>query len=381
MQKKIDTLLFFIDEDFSRKGFNNSIMSQFKNCIIINSNRKQIWIEHKPQGIKTIFNRIPLIYSNIGKLNYLLSPFIFLLNNILFTLIYVYLYIKFVPTFVFVNGYMIPIFAGILSKISRKGKVYYIMGDWHPLNNSKKRILSYIANCIVFPCFDYLCCKLSYATIDYSKNISKLREKYWNKDITNKNFEYQFKLYDESIKNDKEKNNLCFIGLIREDCGLDIVIRNLRKIRERLNKDIKIKIIGAKTHGYEYFKKLVNHNDLDDSVIFLGFQKRENFPHLVSDCFCGINLVVSPNSYTSATIPGKFFDYIQFNVPILATEHIGIAKELLKRNELGICTELKDNKIIENIIKLYREQKKYQENIRNYISETSIDLKLYEVGS
>ena len=83
------------------------------------------------------------------------------------------------------------------------------------------------------------------------------------------------------------------------------------------------------------------------------------------DCFCGINLITSTESYSSFAVPGKFIHYLQMQIPILASKNNGFV-DVLEKNKLGIVIELDTSLILSSIHKLYQDQETYITNILQY---------------
>lgn len=365
--RKLD-ILAFLGEFFSMDAFNETIINYSSKSILLNYNKYKLWFSYIPENIKIKKRDINLYITKSERLNYYISPFILLVNNAILFRQMLKMCWQFRPRVVIVDGFILPILAGILKKCKLCEKSVYITGDWHPANKRRDRLISYFGNIFVFPYLDYLSCKSSDVVLNYSDEIAKARYKYWNKRITKREKTIYFPLKISTDKTGLEKKNkkIGFIGILREDSGLDIVIRSLSKLRE-VN-SFSLKIIGAHSHDYEHFRNLAKRYQVDKYVEFLGFVKRGEFEENLSDCFCGINLVLGKGSYTSYTYPGKIGDYLQYLLPIIATENIGYAKKIIRNNRLGIITTPTEDKFIDALIKVYKEQKQYRKNIIEYIN-------------
>jgi len=88
----------------------------------------------------------------------------------------------------------------------------------------------------------------------------------------------------------------------------------------------------------------------------------------MKDCFCGINLTTSSQSYSSYAVPGKFIQYLQMKIPILASQNNGIV-DVIKENNLGVIIEPSPRLILTSVGTLYKDQKKYIKSILKYARE------------
>lgn len=366
---KVQVFSYISHSDFSYSGYKEEVTNYTNDYILINTDGNRIF---KYTKNTTNSLKIKLISLKNKHLNYLVSPLLFLLNNIIESMIITYFIIKYRPRNIFLNGYIQPIIIGIFTYFTSM-KIYYIAADWHPLNKNKKRKVSYFANTVVFPAFDYLCCRLSHAVIDYTSKINIERTKYWGKNIVNKSLVYKLKLFDY-FKENKNRHNLCFLGQMRKDCGLDIIIENLKSIRSSSSDKIRLVVIGAKAYEYQYFLDLSKKHGVEEFVDFKGFISRNEFTEVLETSFCGINMVTSQNSYTSVTIPGKFFDYIQYGVPVLTSNNIGSANEILTEYKIGqVLKGFESDNILSSIEDLFQNFTNYNENIKKYIKSTEFN--------
>ena len=88
----------------------------------------------------------------------------------------------------------------------------------------------------------------------------------------------------------------------------------------------------------------------------------------MKDCFCGINLITTAESYSSFAVPGKFIQYLQMKIPILATQNNGIV-EVIEENNLGIVIEPSASLILSSVRKLYKDQNEHIISVLKYARE------------
>lgn len=369
---KIDILMIVIDA-WENDSLIKDIVTYNNNSIIVNTSHDgtKMWISYKPHTI-TNFER-PTIYflkTKSERLNYYISPILFWIRS--FT-IFMYLFkisFKFRPRIIISNTYVSAFCVGIIRKCGLCNKSIYLSGDWLYDTKHKSRRWAYIANVFVFPYVDYLACKLNDVVVNCTNRIMSARFKYWNKTIAKKEMEFSipYRIAASNINLEQINTKICFIGAMRDDCGLDIAIKSLNKLRKY--SDFSLIIIGAFSRNYKYFYNLAKQYQVDEHVEFLGFIDRDNFDEILSDCFCGLNMITSTDSYTTYTIPGKSVDYLQYLLPSVSTKNIGDIANMIQKHNLGIIIEPDDNEFITAVLEIYQEQIKFRRNIINFINSS-----------
>ena len=196
--------------------------------------------------------------------------------------------------------------------------------------------------------------------------MQQLRNQYWKNNSFNQ-YLYQPKIFEKFVhkKNNHIKKNLLFLGLVRQESGIPKIIK-LIKENNILNNDIQLKIVGVLDDG---IKNIISNKDFNRYVLNQGFGNRNNFQDLFSDCFCGLCLVTDNNSYTSNTIPSKLIDYIQYNLPIIATRNLGYTSDIIKKYSLGILVNNNLEDLTQAIDLVRKNQNKYQDNIKKYLKD------------
>jgi glycosyltransferase involved in cell wall biosynthesis len=220
-----------------------------------------------------------------GKQIFKYRPFVIINLLCVFSILLFYC-IRYRPRVLIVENTYDAALIGILRKIGFVKKMVYICGDWllNPL----------------FPYFDFMACKYADVVWDVTTLIRDARLAFWKKDICKKEF-VSFYYTDKKPRNNaRPRSKILFIGQVRDDSGVEIALKN------------------------KYFK-----------VKVLPFTKREDFKEQFSDCFCGINLITSHDSYTSRTIPSKVMEYIQHGLPVIVTKNCGLVADMVQKNRLG----------------------------------------------
>lgn len=150
--------------------------------------------------------------------------------------------------------------------------------------------------------------------------------------------------------NIKEENIILFFGFIRDYKGLDILLKAMPIIKEKLN--IKLLIAGEYYSNEEYYKNLIEELGLEDSLYLINnFIPKEEVKYY----FSASDLVVLP--YKSATQSGIAQIAINFKKPVVATDVGGLA-EVVVDGKNGYVVEKENPKsLAEAVIKFYEEKK------------------------
>lgn len=364
--KRIDLIAYKMDSSDS-EFFVKDILKFSRNSIVLLFDFEKISVVHKPDNVNLKIRKIPIFRVRNYRLFCMLSPFFFVLNFLILFTFFLYLCLKYRPR----AGWMENVFAGLIIGLFRRlglcGKAIYVPGDWL-VNPKNESFLKFIGNNIVFPVTDYFACRFSDLVLHHSEAISDARVKFWGKKITRLEKPY---IYRPRVKIDHEingpkRNKICFLGQIRKDSGIDVMIDILRDLRKDV--DMSLVIIGPKTHEYEAVKKRILTLQLDHCVKLYGFIETEDLPELLSDCFCGLNLLTSKDSYSSYALPGKLMHYIQHLLPVVVSEGIGYFSAVIKEHGLGRVIEAKPEEIKSALLELNRNYDSYKNNILTYIS-------------
>ena len=363
---KIDVLAYK-SYSYDTDSFIEDIICYSPNSIILIFDFDKIHVHYKPANIRFRKNDIKFLKFNNQRLNYYLSPFLLLLYFLIYIRLFTTICWRYRPKVCWIENSYAALIIGILRKFRMCNKSIYVPGDWVAGVNYKN-FFKNILNNFVFPIVDYIACKFNDVVLNHVEEIAKARYKFWGKKIAEKESIYRYKLrirVDISSIN-KESKSICFLGTMRIDSGLDMVIKSLDRIRKY--HDITLKIIGHHVQDYDYLKRLTEQYQLDKYVQFLGFVPTERLPEILPECFCGINVLSTLNSYSSYTIPGKLMHYLQHILPVIATEGVGPCKSVIRENELGVIIEPSQDMFIDAVLKVYSEQKQYKENIIHFIN-------------
>ena len=365
---KIDILAFKANT-FDSEDFANALMAYNSNCIILTMDLDKMTVVHKAPHVKLKKNIFKFHKIKNSKINDLFLPFLFLFDIILIIRILAGICFRYRPRICWIENVYAAFIIGLLKIFNGYGELIYLPGDWL-VNAAHKTPRSYIANNMLFPLLDYFVCRFSDVVVYSDERLAQARFKFWGRKIPKREKIYSA-LYFPGMRlkvnnREGEKNAICFLGDMRLDSGLDIAIKVLRDLRKE--KDIVIKIIGRKGQNFGYFWKMAKDYGLDPYVEFLGFVKTENLMEAAADCFCGINILTSINSFSNYAIPGKQMHYLQLLLPIIATENAGTLVTVIREKSLGLIIEPSAEAFREAVLKIHRDQVMYRKNIMDFVN-------------
>ncbi|PIY83038.1 MAG: hypothetical protein COX96_08040 [Candidatus Omnitrophica bacterium CG_4_10_14_0_2_um_filter_44_9] len=362
----VDVLAYKVDS-FDTAVFCQDIMSFSEQSIILGFNQKGVYPINLPKNGH--FNNLSVNFFSLNKkkLDYLISPLIFLIDYARIGWLFLLLMARWRPKRVIVENTYVAAWASILRRLGLAKKMIYLPGDWLAGNAAKRGIWSYVGNNIVFVWADYIACRNSDLTINYTEAMSKARKTFWKKEICRNEVIFQNRLMIKSavLTPTKQARKIAFIGTVRHDSGLDWVMRLLPKLKEEFG--ISMKIIGLPAPELELLAAALK---LTNVIEFTGFLDRDSFKDALSDCFCGINLITTQDSYTSKTLPAKIYDYMQYLLPVIVSPYVGPVADLIRRQRLGLVMDLNEKDFMVGVSELYRAQTEYRERIKTYIEFT-----------
>jgi glycosyltransferase involved in cell wall biosynthesis len=115
-------------------------------------------------------------------------------------------------------------------------------------------------------------------------------------------------------ENNSKGNYLLYQGALNEGRGLETLINAMYEI------DIPLKIAGEGDLSGT-LRAMVEKNNLENKIEFLGFVKPAHLPELTKYAFAGFNLLENKGKSYYYSLANKFFDYIQFEVPVITMNY------------------------------------------------------------
>ncbi|MEI7596812.1 MAG: glycosyltransferase [Bacteroidota bacterium] len=155
-------------------------------------------------------------------------------------------------------------------------------------------------------------------------------------------------------------------GAVNVDRGLEEVIDAMAYVKG----NVKLIIAGIGDIYYD-LQKYVRENELAEKVIFLGQLKFSELAKYTMLADIGLSIEKPTNINYIYSLPNKFFDYIQCNVPVLTSGMVEV-KRIMDKYDIGVIIKSHDPKhIAENIDYMLSDKmqiKRWKENL-HYAAE------------
>ena len=369
LKHRASVLVYKVDS-FDNDVLKNDVLKAYPDSIILVFNRKGIFTDFSPPkfGLKRPF--LGFLGPRIHFLRPFLSPMALFIDHVRIFSFLLWLSILYRPRVFIIENTFVAALAGILRRIGLAGYMIYIPGDWLAGGQVRKGFSSRLFSNVAFPLFDYLACRLADLTLNCTQAISEARRKFWGRKIAPESlFQNRLEIKAKSWENNKLRQNIAFLGSIRPESGLEIALKALQMIRKEI--DAKLKFIGVDETAFNNLKRQAAEWGVDGFLTREGFVERQQLAEVLKDCFCGINLITIPATYTSRTLPAKVIDYLQYLLPVIATSHIGEIAQVIRDKGIGLIIEPEPDSFINAVRDIYSHQDAYREKIRTYILDSA----------
>lgn len=350
-------LLAFKSDSFDTDSFVRATLDYTENSILYVYNFSRLFLVHKPEDVTppSAANYLPVPKHR------LLSPIVGLLNLLWVVVFSAYLCVRYRPRVCWTDNTWSALVFAIARKIGWCECYVYNVGDW--VDSTRQNIISYVLNNIIWRSFDYIATAFSDLVLSLTDEIVQARDRFWGKKVAKRvcsSFPPPLTLREHA--SNKMALNICFIGQVRSDSGLDLLLPLLPGLHQKYG--IKLKMAGPRISYREEIERQIETLGLKPCVELYGWVETRDMEKVMGDCFCGINLITSKTSYSSYTIPGKLFHYLQNMLPVIITEGNGPFTDFVRKDKLGLVIEPDPNQIAGAIENLFKQQESFRENIR-----------------
>jgi len=154
---------------------------------------------------------------------------------------------------------------------------------------------------------------------------------------------------------EKNQKKIVFAGAMYYHRGLDILLEAIPFVIKKIS-DAKFVLLGSGAEMNK-LKKIVSDNNLENSVEFKGWIKREEIPKNISDASIGIG-PLRLTDVTSRALPIKVLEYMAVSLPIIAQKGT-LPTDVLENEKNGYFIE-NSNDLAEKIILLLNQPKKVE---------------------
>lgn len=244
---------------------------------------------------------------------------------VIYYIYFQYILYRFVPS----GSYVIvdlPVFCMLSSvgKFLKKMKFIYWIGDYYPKNDGFMKIYNnlaayYNSSLEVVWYVSPPVKKIYESMIDYKNNSGKKRL------LVTLGTKQKTRSF---LSNPKRPFKIGFIGVLREQQGLELMFSYLQKYNKAV-----LEIVGS---GYKlnYYKNLARKMRISKKIKFYGYV--ENLDDVTSKWDMGIALYENSSSNVSLYCePVKIKNYLEFGLPVITTKTTYIVEEL-EANNAGI---------------------------------------------
>lgn len=305
-------------------------------------------------------------------LGYRLLPIALVLVRPIGFLFYLSLGVRYRINSALILNHDMAVVVGVLRRLGIFKRLVFWAGDWWPGNSLSTGLWSNIGANVCFPVSDWLACKLSDLTVNQTEAIANARRRYWGRDIPREAVGFEPPLIQKcnDVGMRARGHKILFMGVTRSDSGLDLVLEALPKVREQIG-DVSLKIVGLTNGAVTELRETAERLGLSDFLDCTGLVDYAAYDALLSDCYCGVNVITDPNSFSSKAIPGKILDYFQYLLPSIVSEYAGPVSKTIEENKLGLVVPPTVDSVAAALIEVYEARREYVKSIELFLRTRS----------
>ncbi len=367
MPKPSVDVLVYVTESFDTDSLLNEMLETIPRPVIVLTNDHRTWFLHKPDDV--VYRDPPIRVWRKGNQVwfYRLYPLFFVVGQALEFLFFFRFGMKYRVKSVVVKSAYSAVGVGLLRRLGLFERFVFFAGDYFGGTKTYSGIWTWFNSGFLHPVCDYLACKMSDLILNQGQMVGDARKAFWKRSIAKNEltFVHRLKMKRVVAPGGSPGRSILFLGSARHDSGLDVAIKGLRRLRERM--DVGMRFVGKPGPVVTEMQKLAAELGLGDCVTFHGFVSRAEMPAIFADCFCGIELLTEPGGQDSTGIPAKLLDYLQYGMPAVLTRNSGSTADLLTEHKLALCIEPNEDEYVEAVCCLRREYNEYYRRIVEYI--------------
>lgn len=258
----------------------------------------------------------------------------------------------------------------LLKRAGRVKKVVYYTIDLYP-QRFENKIMNWLYHKV-----DNLCVRFCDETWNVSPFLIRWRAKHG---MGGRSYSKQFTVpigiwFDEMRRvpwEKVDKTKIVYVGHLKNFYGVDLVIRALPRILEKIP-NIKLEIIGGGEQMDE-LKQLINEFSINSNVKFYGWKEKKEAESLMSDGAIGLapfNTLIIDEKIKNAD-PAKIKDYFALGLPVIMT-NATINARAIQRAKCGIIIDYTPESLANAVVKLLSNEKllkSYRKNALDYVSQ------------
>lgn len=155
------------------------------------------------------------------------------------------------------------------------------------------------------------------------------------------------------FRKDENADSLIYVGGISENYGIDYLLEAMKKINEK--QYVKLILVCRKEEMTSIDKKYVNEKWLE----ICNVSGIENLKPLYEKAKIAL-IPKKPSIYNNFAISVKIFEYMSFNLPIVAINTTETAK-IIQHFNIGLISKDNAEEFAETILKLYNNEELYNQ--------------------
>ncbi len=235
-----------------------------------------------------------------------------------------------------------------LKLMKRKKQVIYDIHEDVPKDILSKYYINKFVRKLISRTFkiyeDHSSRKFSYLITATPKIKERFEKLNTNTEVVN-NYPIRKELSNDNYWQDK-KDEICYIGAITEVRGLGYLIDSLEHTPYKLNL--------AGDFASDELKQEYQAKKGWENVNFYGFVNREEAKNILTKSKAGLVTFLPEPNHVDAQ-PNKLFEYMSAGVPVICS-HFPLWKDIIEKNNCGICVDPENpkqiaeaiNKVVEN---------------------------------
>ncbi len=176
----------------------------------------------------------------------------------------------------------------------------------------------------------------------------------------------------DNLKLKNNKNQMVYMGRLRRESGLELVIQALPHIRQKIP-DISLTIIGE-GEDIDRIKQIVSELLLDDFVTFKGYiENYQELQKIIASSRLGLALYVEHNNeenIVSNTDSGKIKEYLGNGIPVLISNVVSDSQILAEKGCAIIASDMSPKSLSNIVVKYFSGEDsfiKYRKNSIEYM--------------
>ena len=359
---ELNGILVFKTDSFDTDSIVKDVLSSGRDAVVLVLGfDRRIRVVHAPGG--DAGKTIELSRFGSARLDRTLAPLLFLSDLAAYVRLFTGVCIRHRPRLCWIENTFAAAILGALRKLGVCGEIIYLPGDWLMPEKRGAGLKRYLWG-LLFIAADYAACRSASLVLNSTDRITEARRRFWGRSIAKREEVYSFNIEVKAGEARGPGNKICFMGNVRSDSGLEIVVSSLAKMNAEYG--VSLKVIGPPGGG-DALSRMAAPYGIGPKIEHAGFVEREMLARAVSDCFCGVNILTDPESYSSYTIPGKIIHYLQFLLPVITTRGAGVMADVIAKNRLGVVIEPNEDEFMEAVMEVRERRDEFRGNILEYI--------------